>query len=80
MAPTTKPTSRGAYVSAAVAAGWMVGYFGSLGAIGRAAIQAFIAGGVPLNVFSEVIPKEQEARLGTFAAGALIFGSLLIFL
>ena len=65
---------------AAVVGGWMTGYFGSLGPIGPAAIQAFIAGGVLLNVFSEELPEERQSRLGTFAAAALIFGGLLIFL
>lgn len=65
---------------AAVIAGWITGYFGSLGAIGPAAIQAFIAGGVLLNVFSEELPEERQSRLGAFAAAALVFGALLIFL
>lgn len=48
--------------------------------IGPAAVQAFIAGGVLLNVFSEEFPEERQSRLGAFAAAALIFGALLIFL
>ena len=66
-------------LAAAVLARWLVGYFGSLGEAGPAAIQAFIAGGVLLNVFSEEMPNEQQGRLGTFTAAALIFGTLLIF-
>ena len=64
----------------AVISGWTVGYFGTLGAVGPAAILAFVAGGVLLNVFSEELPKERRSRLGTFAAAALIFGTLLVFL
>ena len=64
----------------AVLGGWRIGYFGSLGPIGPAAIQAFIAGGVLLNVFSEELPKERQSRQGTFTAAALAFGALLIFL
>ena len=45
-----------------------------------AAIQAFIAGGVLLNVFSEELPQERQSRQGTFAAAALGFGALLVFL
>ena len=65
---------------AAVAVGWLVGYLGSLGGIGPAAIQAFVAGGVLLNVCSEELPNDQHGRLRTFTAAALIFGSLLMFL
>lgn len=67
-------------LAGSVLGGWAVGYFGSLGAIGPAAIQAFIAGGVLLNVFSEELPKERQGRQGTFAIAALGFGALLIFL
>lgn len=65
---------------AAVVAGWVTGYLGSLGAVGPAAVQAFIAGGALLNVFSEELPKKRQSRFGTFAAAALAFGTLLIFL
>ena len=58
--------------------GWVIGYYGSLGVVGPAAIQAFIAGGVLLTVFSEEIPKEPEGRQGTFAAAALLFGTLSV--
>lgn len=67
-------------LAGAVVGGWCIGYFGSLGAIGPAAIQAFIAGGVLLNVFSEELPKERQSRQGTFATAALGFGALLLFI
>lgn len=64
----------------ALLVGWAVGEFGSIPAIGPAAIQAFIAGGVLLNVFSEELPKERQSRLGTFVVAALLFGSVLLLL
>ena len=65
-------------LAAAVVAGWGLGFLGSLGAVTPVMIQAFIAGGVLLNVFQEDLPAENQGRLGAFTAGALIFGALLV--
>jgi hypothetical protein len=49
-------------LAAAVLLGWSVGYFFTLPNFGTAVLQAFLAGGVLLNVFKEELPSEKKRR------------------
>lgn len=43
-----------------------------------AALFAFLAGGVILNVLKEELPEERESRFSAFAGGALLYAALLL--
>lgn len=43
-------------------------------------MQAFIAGGIILNVLKEELPPARESRYWTFALGATAYGTLLVIL
>lgn len=59
---------------------------GALGAVTTirrgavAALFAFLAGGVVLNVIKEELPPERESRFSAFAAGAAAYAALLLLL
>lgn len=62
----------------AVFLGWGINYLFDLPRIGPAFFQAFIAGGVLLNVLKEELPAERESRYWAFALGAGGYAALLI--
>ena len=43
-----------------------------------AVTRGFLAGGVVMNVMREELPKERKARFYPFAAGAVLYGALLV--
>lgn len=65
-------------LAGAVLVGWITGYFMTLPNIGPAVLQAFLAGGVLLNVLKEELPAEKKAKIVPFASGALIYAVLLL--
>lgn len=65
---------------AAVLFGCGLGFAGAIPEFAPAAVQAFIARGVLLNVFWEELPRQRQSRLGTFTGAALLFGAALILL
>jgi len=65
---------------AAVLFGCGLGFAGAIPEFAPAAVQAFIARGVLLNVFWEELPRRRQSRLGTFTGAALLFGAALILL
>lgn len=58
--------------------GWTVNYFINVPQVGSALLQAFIAGGVLLNVLKEELPEEAEGRFWAFAGGAVAYSALLL--
>jgi len=66
-------------LSAAVLVGWAVGLAVDVTAAALAALFAFLAGGVILNVIKEELPEERDSRFRAFAAGAAGYSVLLLF-
>ncbi len=67
-------------LSAAVILGWVVGTQTEISEAFTAALFAFLAGGVILNVLKEELPQERESRFWTFAVGAIGYSGLLLVL
>ncbi len=65
-------------LAGAVLAGWGIGALTEIHAAAIAALFAFLAGGVILNVLKEELPRESESRFWAFAAGALAYTALLL--
>ncbi len=65
-------------MSAAVAAGWMVGTFTVIHKLISAGLTAFLAGGILLNTFKEELPTERESRFSAFAIGCIAYAGLLL--
>ncbi|HVL99823.1 MAG TPA: hypothetical protein VM324_11085 [Egibacteraceae bacterium] len=62
----------------AVVLGWAVGAAFRVPEAVPAAVLAFLAGGVVMNVLKEELPEERESRLGPFVAGAGGYALLLL--
>lgn len=58
---------------AAVFGGWALGLAAELPEAGIAALTAFVAGGVILNVLKEELLEERESRFRAFEAGAAVY-------
>lgn len=72
-------THKGRWVlAAAVIVGWGIGTATSLPPVVPALLQAFIAGGVILNVLQEELPEARESRYWAFAVGAVAYAALLM--
>ncbi|MFB6135423.1 MAG: hypothetical protein ABEJ04_01565 [Halobacteriaceae archaeon] len=70
---------RGRWVLAgAVLAGAAVGAVAPVDRAAVAALFAFLAGGVVLNVVKEEVPAERESRFPAFAAGAALYAAVLV--
>jgi hypothetical protein len=65
-------------VSVTIFAGWLVGLVVELPEAAIAALTAFLAGGVVLNVLKEELPEEQQSRFWAFALGAALYAALLL--
>ncbi|CAN5657958.1 hypothetical protein BH24DEI1_BH24DEI1_08740 [soil metagenome] len=65
-------------MAAGVLAGWGFGAVVDLGEAGLAAIFAFLAGGIVLNVLKEELPEERESRFLSFVGGAALYALLLL--
>jgi hypothetical protein len=70
---------RGRYILAAgVVLGWLVGAITDLPTAAIAALFAFVAGGIVLNVLKEELPAERDARFWPFALGAAAYALSLL--
>ena len=65
-------------LGAAVLAGSIIGIFAPIERMGVEALYAVLAGGIILNVLKEELPEERESRFWAFAAGAGLYGGLLL--
>ncbi len=65
-------------LAAAPVAGWGLGLATTISAPMIAAMFAFLAGGVVLNVLKEELPEERESRFSAFAIGTAAYGALLV--
>lgn len=65
-------------VSLATLAGWLLGIVTSLHELFIAALFAFLAGGVILNVMKEELPAERKSNFTAFLVGAASYTLLLI--
>lgn len=62
----------------AVLLGWLFGLFSEVAEAAHAALLAFLAGTVILNVLKEELPEERESRFWPFALGAAGYAALLL--
>lgn len=62
----------------AVFFGWGINYLFDIHRLGPALLQAFIAGGVLLNVLKEELPEERKSRYWAFALGVGGYAALLV--
>jgi len=65
-------------LAGSIVAGWVVGYATEISEAALAALLAFIAGSIVLNVIKEELPEQQQSRFGAFAAGAVSYTLLLL--
>ncbi|MDP8911123.1 MAG: hypothetical protein M3M94_03540 [Actinomycetota bacterium] len=65
-------------LAAAPLAGVALGFLVEISDPAIAALLAFLAGGVILNVLKEELPSERESRFSAFAAGAAAYSLLLL--
>jgi hypothetical protein len=65
-------------LAAAVLAGWTAGHLAAIPDGALAAVVAFLAGGITLNVLKEELPADREGHFGAFAAGAAGTAALLL--
>lgn len=65
-------------LSAAVLGGWLLGYVTQVPALALAAVTAFLAGGVILNVMKEELPEERRSRFSAFLLGAAGYALVLL--
>ncbi len=66
-------------LAAVVFVGVVIGLVTTLPPIVPALLQAFLAGGVLLNVLKEELPTERKSRYWAFRVGATIYATFLIF-
>lgn len=64
----------------AVLAGWGVGVSTEVHPAALAALFAFLAGGVILNVLKEELPEERNSAFSAFALGSFCYAALLLFI
>ncbi|ALV21173.1 hypothetical protein NY10_555 [Carnobacterium antarcticum] len=65
-------------LTAAPVLGWLIGILTELNEFVLSILQAFIAGGVILNVMKEELPEEQKSSLSSFLAGVIGYTVLLL--
>ena len=65
-------------LSAAVLGGWLLGCLTAVPAVALAAVTAFLAGGVILNVMKEELPEERRSRFSAFLLGASGYALVLL--
>ena len=58
--------------------GWLLGWLTEVPPLALAAVTAFLAGGVILNVMKEELPEERQSRFSAFLLGAAGYGLLLL--
>ncbi len=66
-------------LAGAIIAGWAIGTMVAIGEAALAALFAFLAGGIVLNVLKEELPEERQSRFASFAAGAAAYAFVLLF-
>ncbi len=65
-------------LAGAVLLGWGIGAATELHEQAVAALFAFLAGGVILNVLKEELPEERKSRFGAFASGCILYAVVLL--
>ena len=65
-------------LAAAPLAGWAIGMLTEIPPIAVAALFAFLAGGVILNVLKEELPEDRESRFWAFALGTAGYAAILL--
>ena len=66
-------------LTAAILLGWLLGVLTEVNELVLSILQAFIAGGIILNVLKEELPQEQESSIGSFLIGSFGYAFLLLF-
>ncbi|MFP7254239.1 hypothetical protein SFC02_08010 [Terribacillus goriensis] len=65
-------------LTGAILIGWLIGILTELNEAAISILNAFIAGGIVLNVLKEELPEERESSIGSFLIGAVGYTILLL--
>lgn len=65
-------------LATAVFVGWLVGLLVEIPEPAIAVMNAFLSGGIILNVLKEELPRERESRFWPLALGAAIYAAILL--
>ncbi|WP_367543405.1 hypothetical protein [Terribacillus saccharophilus] len=65
-------------LTGAIILGWFIGVLTELNEVAISILNAFIAGGIVLNVLKEELPEEKESSIGSFLLGAAGYTILLL--
>ncbi len=65
-------------LAAAVLVGWALGTATEVSELAVAALAAFVAGGIILNVLKEELPEENNGHVGAFIGGAAAYAIVLL--
>ncbi|PAE09470.1 hypothetical protein CHI12_00495 [Terribacillus saccharophilus] len=58
--------------------GWFIGVLIELNEVAISILNAFIAGGIVLNVLKKELPEEKDSSIGSFLLGAAGYTILLL--
>lgn len=65
-------------LAGAVVAGWAGASAFTVSAAALAAVEAFLAGGIIVNVLKEELPEDRQSRVGAFVGGSAAYAALLL--
>ena len=65
-------------LASTVLTGWIIGNTAEISEAAIAALFAFLAGGIILNVLKEELPEERESQFWAFATGTSAYAALLL--
>ena len=65
-------------LAAAIAAGWLLGWFKEVSEMAISVVLAFVGGGVILNVLKEELPEQRESRYWAFLVGAAAYTVIVL--
>ncbi|WP_207435616.1 hypothetical protein [Sabulibacter ruber] len=68
------------YLIIALGLGWTLGLLVEFSEAATALLQAFLAGGIVLNVLKEELPEERESRFSAFLVGTAVYAFVLLLL
>ncbi|WP_205502758.1 hypothetical protein [Rufibacter psychrotolerans] len=64
----------------ALAVGWALGLVAEVSEAATALLQAFLAGGIVLNVLKEELPEERKSKFWAFLVGTAVYSFVLLLL
>lgn len=65
-------------LASVIVLGWGIGEIVAVSDMAIGALEAFLGGGIVMNVLKEELPEERESRFGPFLGGAAVYSVLLL--